>query len=77
MKILLDAMGGDYAPLAAMEGAARAVKELGVGVVLCGDENRIRALASEKNIPMNGISVVSTPAGSATGDGFTPRTRPL
>ena len=60
MKILLDAMGGDYAPLAAMEGAARAVKELGVEVVLCGDENRIRALASEKNIPMNGISVLHT-----------------
>lgn len=53
-------MGGDYAPLAAMEGAARAVKELGVEVVLCGDENRIRALASEKNIPMNGISVLHT-----------------
>ncbi len=60
MKILLDAMGGDYAPLAAMEGAARAVKELGVEVVLCGDENRIRALASEKNISMNGISVLHT-----------------
>lgn len=53
-------MGGDYAPLAAMEGAARAVKELGVEVVLCGDENRIRALASEKNISMNGISVLHT-----------------
>ncbi|MBQ8920746.1 MAG: phosphate acyltransferase PlsX [Oscillospiraceae bacterium] len=60
MKIILDAMGGDYAPLSPLEGAARAVKELGVEVMLCGDEKLIRETAAEKNIPMNGISVLHT-----------------
>ena len=60
MKIILDAMGGDYAPLSPIEGAARAVRELGVEVVLCGDEKLIREKAAEKNIPLNGISVLHT-----------------
>jgi glycerol-3-phosphate acyltransferase PlsX len=60
MRIILDAMGGDNAPLAPLEGAARAVKELGVEVVLSGDENRIRALAQENQIPLDGISFLHT-----------------
>ena len=60
MKIILDAMGGDYAPLSPIEGAARAVRELGVEVVLCGDEKLIREKAAEKNISLNGISVLHT-----------------
>ena len=42
MRIILDAMGGDNAPLSPLEGAARAVSELGIEVVLSGDENKIR-----------------------------------
>ena len=38
MKIALDAMGGDHAPSAEVEGAALAVREYGVEVVLVGDE---------------------------------------
>jgi len=60
MKIILDAMGGDYAPLSPIEGAARAVRELGVEVVLCGDEKLIREKAAEKNISLSGISVLHT-----------------
>ena len=33
MKIILDLMGGDNAPLAPLDGAAQAVKEYGVQVV--------------------------------------------
>ena len=33
MKIIVDMMGGDNAPLAVLEGAAQAVKEYGVTVV--------------------------------------------
>lgn len=43
MKIILDAMGGDFAPMAPVEGALRAVEELGVEVVLTGREEEIRA----------------------------------
>ena len=38
MKIALDAMGGDHAPAAEIEGAALAVREYGVEVILVGDE---------------------------------------
>ena len=60
MRIILDAMGGDNAPLAPLEGAARAAKELGVEVVLSGDENKIRALAKEHEIALDGISFLHT-----------------
>lgn len=60
MRIILDAMGGDNAPLAPLEGAARAVKELGVEVTLSGDENKIKALAEEHSIPLSGIRLLHT-----------------
>ena len=44
MKIVVDAMGGDYAPWAIIEGAVQAVNEFNVEVVLVGDENRINSL---------------------------------
>lgn len=37
MKIIIDAMGGDHAPQAPVEAAARAVDELGIDIVLVGD----------------------------------------
>ena len=43
MPIALDAMGGDLAPAATVEGALRAHRERGVEVVLVGDEPRVRA----------------------------------
>jgi glycerol-3-phosphate acyltransferase PlsX len=41
--IALDAMGGDLAPAAAVEGALRARRERGLQVLLVGDEPRVRA----------------------------------
>ena len=38
MKIIVDMMGGDNAPLAVLEGTAAAVKEYGVEVIGVGDE---------------------------------------
>ena len=58
MRIILDAMGGDNAPLAPLEGAARAVKELGCEVLLCGNESEIRALAGQNSIPLDGIEIL-------------------
>ncbi len=60
MQIILDAMGGDNAPLAPLEGAARAVKELGVTVLLCGDEAKIREAASANGIALDGIEILHT-----------------
>src|SRR5438445_8983176 len=40
--IALDAMGGDLAPAATVEGALRAHRERGLEIVLVGDEKRVR-----------------------------------
>jgi phosphate acyltransferase len=42
ITIALDAMGGDHAPRAEVEGAILAVRELGVKVVLVGIEEKVR-----------------------------------
>ena len=42
MKIIVDAMGGDNAPLAPVEGALRAAEALGVEIILTGPEAVIR-----------------------------------
>ena len=42
MRVALDAMGGDHAPAAEVEGAALAVHEYGVEVILVGDETLLK-----------------------------------
>lgn len=42
MKIIVDAMGGDYAPKEQVLGAVRAAKELDVDIILCGREEDIK-----------------------------------
>ncbi len=42
MRIVLDAMGGDYAPAVTVEGAVRAARAYGVTVVLVGQEDVVR-----------------------------------
>ena len=59
MKIIVDMMGGDNAPLAVLEGTAAAVKEYGVEVIGVGDEALVRKTAAEHNIPLDGITPVS------------------
>lgn len=46
MRIALDAMGGDLAPEETVRGAVLAARELGVEVVLVGDERRIGPVLS-------------------------------
>ena len=58
MKIILDAFGGDNAPLEPLRGARLAVDELGAEVVLTGDEELLRRTASENNIALDGIELV-------------------
>lgn len=42
MKIILDAMGGDNAPMSVVKGAVRAVRELDTDIVLAGREDDVR-----------------------------------
>ncbi len=50
MKIIVDAMGGDHAPHAAVRGALAAVKEYGVEVILVGRGEDILSVLHEDNI---------------------------
>lgn len=45
MKLIVDAFGGDNAPGAILAGCAQAMQELGVEILLTGDEEAIRAAA--------------------------------
>ena len=63
MKILIDAMGGDHAPLAPVRGALEAVKMWNAQVVLVGREDEILAAAKEagyENLPA-GVEIVHAP----------------
>ncbi len=60
MNIIIDAFGGDNAPQAVLEGAAQAVKELGVHITLTGDREKIRKCARENKIPLKGMEVIET-----------------
>ena len=59
MKIIVDMMGGDNAPLAVLEGAAQAVKEYGVQILGVGNEELVRRTAADNNIPLDGIELVN------------------
>ncbi|MCR5806584.1 MAG: phosphate acyltransferase PlsX [Oscillospiraceae bacterium] len=62
MNIVVDAFGGDNAPLAVLEGAAQAVAELKVTVTLTGDEEKIKQCAKENNISLEHIKIIHTPS---------------
>lgn len=62
IKVLIDAMGGDNAPYAPVEGAVRAAKELGVHAVLVGNEDVIkRELTKYSGYPKKSISIAHAP----------------
>ncbi|MFA5096831.1 MAG: phosphate acyltransferase PlsX [Candidatus Omnitrophota bacterium] len=58
MKIVVDAMGGDYAPGVVIEGTLKAVKEYGAEVILVGDEARINPLLEKAHYAGPNITVV-------------------
>lgn len=57
MKIIVDAMGGDYAPEVVVEGAIAAVREYGTEVILVGDEIKINSLLKKARYTSGAISV--------------------
>ena len=60
MRIAVDAFGGDNAPLAVLKGCEMAVKEYGVDITLCGDEEKIIRTAKENGISLDGIEISHT-----------------
>ncbi len=57
MKIAVDAFGGDNAPLEIIKGAADAVKEYGVDIVLTGNEEVIKKCAEDNGIDISGMEI--------------------
>jgi len=60
MRVAVDAFGGDNAPLAVIKGAALAKNEYNIDITLVGDEEKIKAVATENNISLQGIEIYHT-----------------
>ncbi len=59
MKILVDVMSGDNAPLELIKGASLAAKEYGnAKVAVIGDENVISDIAVKNDIDLDGIEII-------------------
>lgn len=61
MKIVIDAFGGDNAPLEVLKGARDAIKDFGVDIIVTGDEQVLRDCAKQYDIDINKIKIVNAP----------------
>lgn len=61
MKIIVDAFGGDNAPLEILRGAADAVAAYGHEILLTGSEETIRRVAAENGISLANMEIVDAP----------------
>ncbi|WP_457680888.1 phosphate acyltransferase PlsX [Thermovibrio sp.] len=61
MRVVLDAMGGDFAPQVPVMGAVQAAKELSVKVILTGKEELLKRELSKYSYPKSLIEVVNAP----------------
>ncbi len=61
MKIIVDAFGGDNAPLEVLKGSAQAVEELNLDILLIGSESEIRRVAKENDISLSRMEIIDTP----------------
>ncbi len=59
MKILVDAMGGDNAPLEILKGSIDAHNEYNVDIILVGQENVITSVAIENNLDISDFKIVN------------------
>lgn len=57
MKIIVDAFGGDNAPLEILKGCAQAVEEYGIEVLLTGKESVIREVAAQNQISLANMEI--------------------
>ena len=60
MRILVDVMGGDYAPLETVKGACEAAKEFSADYTLIGDREQIEKIAVENQLDLSVFTIVHT-----------------
>ena len=58
MKIIVDAFGGDNAPLEIIKGAMLAVEEYGIDVILVGNKEKISECIEKNNIKIKNTEIV-------------------
>lgn len=58
MKIIVDAFGGDNAPLEIIKGAMLAVDEYNVDIILVGNKNKISECVEKNNISLKNTEIV-------------------
>lgn len=61
LKIIVDAFGGDNAPVEILKGCAAAVAEYGVNILLVGSKEKIEKVANENNILLYHMDIADTP----------------
>ncbi|MBR4627718.1 MAG: phosphate acyltransferase PlsX [Ruminococcus sp.] len=59
-KIIVDAFGGDNAPLEVLRGCERAVRELGSEIILTGSSAKIKKCAADNGIRLSGMKIAHT-----------------
>lgn len=57
MNIVIDAFGGDNAPLEVIKGAIEANKDFKIDVTLVGDENRIKKCAADNSLDISALKI--------------------
>lgn len=61
MRIIVDAFGGDNAPLEIIKGSAAAVREYHVDVILTGERGAIINAASKAGVSLDGMEIADAP----------------
>jgi len=61
MKIGIDMMGGDFAPLEALKGIQQYIEEAAAHLVLIGDEEQLNPLLFEHPLPKDRYTIVHAP----------------
>ncbi|MCI8553690.1 MAG: phosphate acyltransferase PlsX [Clostridiales bacterium] len=69
MKVIVDAFGGDNAPLEIIRGAAQAAREYGYEILLAGREREIRETAEKNGVSLENIAVADAPGVITMEDG--------
>lgn len=59
MKFIIDAMGGDNAPLEIIKGSFDAQEEYGIDIILVGQEDVIKKVSKENNIDISKMEIVN------------------
>lgn len=62
MKIIIDAFGGDNAPLEVIRGSIEAEKDLDINICLVGDEEKIKKCAEENSLDISAFEIKHAPS---------------